>query len=131
MSSLLNEAHPLDETIASHVPGRGRRTHLRRLAADIAYIALVTSGWMAFNILGALGCAVALFIVLSAGQWDAFFLQLDNLASRYVAADVSRRWMFEHDLAQAFMLVVTIITVARAPGFIRQVRMELAKAPRA
>ncbi len=99
----------------------------RRRAADGAYLGLVTSGWMFFNMLGALGCAVAFFIVLSAGQMDAFFLQLDNLTSRYVDADVGRRFMFEHYLVQGFMLVFAVITVLRAPSFIRQTRRELAQ----
>lgn len=101
----------------------------RRRAADAAYLGLVTSGWMFFNMLGALGCAVAFFIVLSAGQWDAFFLQLDNLTSRYVAADVSRRFMFEHYLVQGFMVLFAVITVLRAPSFIRRVRHELSQGP--
>lgn len=101
----------------------------RRRAADAAYLGLVTSGWMIFNMLGALGCAVAFFIVLSAGQLDSFFLQLDNLTSRYVEADVSRRFMFEHYLVQGFMLVFATITVLRAPSFIRGVRRELAQGP--
>lgn len=117
MPSLPNDLSPVGGTV-------------RRRLADAAYLGLVTSGWMFFNMLGALGCAVAFFIVISAGQWDAFFLQLDNLTSRYVAADVGRRWMFEHYLVQSFMLVFAIITILRAPGFVRRLRAELAKAPR-
>ena len=107
-----------------------RRTALRQRLADLAYLSLVTTGWFVGNVLGVLGCAVVFFIVLSAGQWDAFFLQVDNLTSRYVEADIGRRGLFEHYLVQTFMLLFIGITLLRAPGFIRRVRRELAEAPR-
>ena len=132
----LGEPVPLDLGIArGSTPSAGaddvsRRTALRQRLADLAYLSLVTTGWFAGNLLGVLGCAVVFFIVLSAGQWDAFFLQVDNLTTRYVEADIGRRGLFEHYLVQTFMLLFIGITLLRAPGFIRRVRRELAEAPR-
>ena len=102
----------------------------RRRLTDLAYVSLVTTGWFIGNLLGVLGCAIVFFIVLSAGEWDAFFLQVDNLASRYVAADFGRRWLFEHYLVQTFMILFIAVTVWRAPGFVRRVRRELAEGTR-
>ena len=116
-------AVPTLETHAS--PPRNTRRHM----GDAAYLVLVTTGWFVGNVLGILGCAVVFFIILGAGQWDAFFLQIDNLASRYVAADLGRRWMFEHYLVQTFMVLLILSTLLRAPGFIRRVRRELAQEP--
>lgn len=99
-----------------------RRSRLQSFAGDSVYVAFVTTAWLAINVLGALGCAVAFFIVISAGEWDAFFLQLDNLTSRYVAADIGRRGLFEHQIAQAFLLMFGTISLLRLPGFIRGVR---------
>ena len=121
------EGAPLPASSSSRLPAR---TSLRQRLADLSYISLVTTGWFAGNLLGVLGCAVVFFIVLSAGQWDAFFLQVDNLTSRYVEADIGRRGLFEHYLVQTFMLLFIGITLLRAPGFIRRVRRELAEAPR-
>ena len=116
-------AAPALETRAS--PPR----NTRRRIGDAAYLVLVTTGWFVGNVLGILGCVVVFFIILGAGQWDAFFLQVDNLASRYVAADLGRRWMFEHYLVQTFMLLLILSTLLRAPGFVRRVRRELAQEP--
>lgn len=102
-------------------------SRVSRRVADAAYVTLVTVGWVTGNILGVLGCAVAAFIVLSHGQWDAFFLHIDNLASRYVAADTPRRMMFEHILVQVFVVMFVAISLFRAAGLIRQVRAALAE----
>lgn len=106
-----------------------RASRRRRRLGDSAYLVLVTTGWFLGNVLGVLGCTIVFFIVLGAGQWDSFFLQVDNLASRYVEADLGRRGLFEHQLAQAFMLVFIAATLLRAPGFVRRVRRELAQEP--
>jgi hypothetical protein len=105
-----------------------RSQRLRQLGADTVYVAFSLAAWVVINVLGALGCAVAFFIVISAGEWDAFFLQLDNLTSRYVAADLGRRGMFEHQILWAFAILLAIICALRLPGFIRSLRAGLAEA---
>lgn len=142
MPSPLNEAAPMSGcdiersrslvVLADDSAGEGAPTcyvgsRVSRRVADAAYVTLVTVGWLTGNILGVLGCAVAAFIVLSHGQWDAFFLHIDNLASRYVAADTSRRMMFEHILVQVFVVLFVAISLFRAGGFIRRIRSALAE----
>lgn len=104
--------------------GRGQWS---RFAGDSVYVTFVTAAWMFGNILGALGCAVAFFIVISAGEWDAFFLQLDNLTSHYAAADLGRRGVFEHQLVQVFTILIVVIALLRVPTFVRHLRQGLAE----
>lgn len=113
---------------------QGADTYIRRdrptlrgsgALADLAYIALTTTGWLAGNLLGILGCAVAMFIVISHGHVDTFFLHVDNLASRYVAADLGRREVFEQQLVQVFVIVLGLTLAVRGPLFVRRVRREL------
>ena len=119
----------IETAVTARETGAAHRFGRRRQLSDAAYLVLVTTGWFVGNVLGILGCAVVFFIILGAGQWDAFFLQIDNLASRYVAADHGRRWMFEHYLVQTFMVLLIGSTLLRAPGFVRRVRRELAQEP--
>ncbi|QYE33137.1 hypothetical protein KZX46_03165 (plasmid) [Polymorphobacter sp. PAMC 29334] len=102
----------------------GPRVHAD-LVADLAYITLKTAGWLAGNLLGILGCAVAMFIVISHGRVDTFFLHVDNLASRYVAADLGRRELFEHQLVQVFVIVLGVTLAVRGPLFVKRLRREL------
>lgn len=97
----------------------------RRRGADLAYILLKTSGWLAGNLLGVLGCAVAMFLVISHGNIDTFFLHLDNLASRYVAADADRRAVFGHQVVQVFTIVLVATLALRGPAFVRRLRHDL------
>ena len=99
----------------------------RRAAADVAYILLRTTAWLTGNLLGLLGCAVAAFIVISHGQIDTFFLHVDNLAARYVAADVGRRAVFTHQLVQLFVIVFAATMLLRGPAFVARLRRDLAE----
>ena len=96
-----------------------------RVGADAAYVFLAATGWLAGNLLAILGCAVAMFIVISYGQADVFFLHVDNLAARYVAADLGRRALFEHQLVQLFMIVLTATLLIRGPRFVARLRRDL------
>jgi hypothetical protein len=118
---------PPNEASTALVPGAPRPASLRQGLADLAYLTLVTTGWMLGNFLGVLGCVIVFFMVLSAGQWDAFFFQVDNLTSRYLDADVVRRTVFAHNLAQAFILLFTAVILLRAPYFVQRLRAELAR----
>jgi hypothetical protein len=105
---------------------RLRRTRWGRVARDGCYIFLVTAGWFASNLLVILGCIVAMFLVISHGQVDQFFLHVDNLASRYISADVARRVGFEHFMVQVFAVLLVGTLLLRGPGFIARVRRNLA-----
>jgi len=95
------------------------------VGADVAYIVLTTAGWLAGNLLGILGCVMAVFIVISHGHVDTFFLHLDNLASRYNAADLGRRATFEHQLVQVFVVVLIVTLAVRGPAFVSRLRRTL------
>lgn len=104
---------------------QNRRLKSRQAVADAAYVFLVTTGWLGINLLVILGCAVAMFIVISHGRVDVFFLHVDNLAARYVAADLGRRAAFEQLLVQLFTLLALVIVVLRGPGFVARLRRDL------
>jgi hypothetical protein len=66
----------------------------RSRVADTCYLALRLTGWLAVT----LGCVAALwllfFVALGNFGFSATVLQLDNFASRYVAADGARQDRF-------------------------------------
>ena len=121
------QSQPNDRTMPVDASGSYVTTpSVRRGAlADVAYIVLTTTGWLAGNLLGILGCAVAMFIVISHGHIDTFFLHVDNLASRYNSADLGRRAAFEHQLVQVFVIVVGLTLVVRGPMFVTRLRRSL------
>lgn len=126
MPSLLNRA-PLFPALplAARVQMRLRRTRWGRAMRDGCYVLLVTTGWLASNLLVILGCVVAMFLVISHGQVDLFFLHVDNLASRYIGADAGRRVVFEHFMVQVFAVLLVGVLLLRGPGFVARVRREL------
>jgi hypothetical protein len=66
----------------------------KKAAQDLVVIALRFSGWLATSALATLGIATLFFLVLGGFTLDGLMLHLDNLASRFVAADASRRGQF-------------------------------------
>ena len=104
---------------------RLRRTRWDRVVCDGCYIFLVPTGWLAANLLVILGCVVAMFLVVSHGQVDLFFRHVDNLAARYIGADVGRRVMFEHFMVQVFAVLLIGVLLLRGPGFVARVRRNL------
>lgn len=106
------------------------RAQWRRGLADGAYAVLCTVGWLIDTVLGVLGCAVVVFIVLGHGQWDAFFLHIDNLAARYIDADTARRAKFARDLTVLFSILLAVSLVWRGPRFVRRLRRDIASGPR-
>ncbi len=110
---------------AEHARSRDLRHRIRLLRQDSAYILLSTLNWLAINLLAVLGSAVALFLVVAGGDLPTFFVHLDNLASRYVEADLGRRAAFEHQLVQAFLLLLLLSLLVRGPLFVARLRREL------
>ena len=106
------------------------RAQWRRGLADGAYAVLCTVGWLIDTVLGVLGCSVIVFIVLGHGQWDAFFLHINNLAARYIDADTARRVGFVHELVVLFSIVLTASLAWRGPRFVRRLRRDIASGPR-
>ncbi|WP_085811253.1 hypothetical protein [Sphingomonas sp. TZW2008] len=112
------------------VPPLLRRLPLKRVGADVAYLAIALSCWTIGNLLALLGCVVAMFLVISHGNIDVFFSHLNNLASRYVAADLGRRAAFQHQLVWGFSIMAVIFFAVRLPRFVIRLRKELAEGPR-
>lgn len=101
----------------------------RRAIADTSYVALQSTMWVGGTVLGVLGAAVACFLVIAGGDVDLFFSHVNNLASRYVAADHARRDVFEHGLVQLFVGAALLATIIRLPGFVRRLRRDLQEGP--
>ena len=73
---------------------RSTAARRKQAAQDLLVIALRLSGWLATSALATLGIATLFFLVLGGFTLDGLMLQLDNLASRFVAADAARRGQF-------------------------------------
>lgn len=100
---------------------------VRKLAQDAAYVVLSTLFWAGGVVLRVLGCGVLLFLLLSGGNMEGFFFHIDNLASRYVAADAARRAAFNDLVLQGFMILLAAAVALRGPGFVRRLRAGLAR----
>ena len=119
---------PPDPPPCAPLPARPAPPAMRRRIADALYILLMGSGWLALNVLAVAGCAVIAFAIFGGGNWEASFLQIDNLTSRYLAADAGRRAQFHHHAVQIFSTVLLALVVFRLPAFVRRVRRDLAEA---
>ena len=82
--------------------------------ADGCYVALRLTGWLAVT----LGCVAALWLLFFAALGNFSFsgtvLQLDNFASRYVAADAARQ-----DRFRLFFLLASAVLFAALAFFRR------------
>ncbi len=130
MPSLLSE-RAVPQPDLPFVPPLLRRLPFRRLGADAAYITVAVVSWSAINLLTVLGCVVAMFLVISHGDIDVFFSHLNNLASRYVEADLGRRAAFQHQLVIGFAIMAGIFFAVRLPRFVMRLRRELAEGKQA
>ena len=79
-----------------------RRFAVRQIGADLCYVALRLSGWLAVSLLTTLGLFVLFFMALGNMSAEGFFAQLANLGERFVAADLARR--------SSFMSLVTTVS---------------------
>jgi hypothetical protein len=104
-----------------------RRGWSRRQWSDAAFITMMTIGWAAGNILAVLGCVVAAFLVIAHGDFSVFMSHIDNVASRYVAADTGRRAGFEHEVVLALAICAAVFFLIRLPRFVMRLRLELAQ----
>lgn len=71
------------------------RSEPRIAPQDIIVMGLRLLGWFATTLLATLGVGALAFFVLGGFVLDGTMLQLDNLTSRFLAADTSRREQFE------------------------------------
>ena len=76
---------------------------------DAIVVALRLSGWLATTGLATLGVVTLFFVLLGSLTLSGTMLQLDNLATRFLAADAARQAQFQSivfaALGGAFVLI--------------------------
>jgi len=81
--------------------------------------ALRLTGWLAVTGLAAMGLLAFIFFALGNFSVPGTMLQLDNLASRYVAADAARQAQFNGLLATMFGALAAATAFFRRASFLR------------
>lgn len=76
-------------------------------------IALRLAGWSAVTLLTAAGSLVLLFAMLGEYTAEGFFAHLDNLASRFAAADAERRAAFLALSRNVLLIALAVVAAAR------------------
>lgn len=102
----------------------------RRIASDAAYTLLRTAGFSATTVLMALGLPAFAFLLLVGWDLNLALAQIDNFATRFVAADAARRLEFGADLKVLFTVATGLIALVRLPGFVDDLVTTLAREPR-
>ena len=118
-----------DVFFVKHHFGVGWKEILKNIFPDCASTAL----WKSFYLQSRKKSFVTMrffFLLLAGWNLDLLFLQLDNLASRYVAADAARRLAFGSGLEFGFLALAGAITLARLPRFVRDAAGALAREER-
>ena len=80
---------------------------------DTLAIGLRVAGWSATTLIATLGVVTLFFFVLGSFSIDGTMLQLNNLASRYVAADGARQAQFQTILFSTLGIAFALIGVFR------------------
>ena len=94
------------------------RTGVRRSQFGMA-AGLRTAGWLAVTTLAASGVLALIFFMLGSFTVAGTMLQLDNLASRYVAADAGRQAQFDTLLGTGALIAFAAIGVCRRASLLR------------
>jgi hypothetical protein len=81
--------------------------------------ALRLTGWLAVTVLAALGLLAFIFLALGNFSVPGTMHQLDNLASRYVAADAARQAQFNGLLAAALGALAAATAFFRRASVLR------------
>ena len=95
-------------------PDKGWRGH----AADVCYILVKGSGFLASSYLIALGLPLLFFLLVSGGSGEAFFAHLGNFADRFLAAESERRIGILTDVKFTLLGLATFVVIGRLPRFI-------------
>lgn len=82
-------------------------------------VGLRLTGWVAVTLLSSLGLVTLLFVTPGGFTPSGTMLQLDNLASRYVAADAARQAQFNGFLLAALALFTACIAFFRRSSLLR------------
>lgn len=97
---------------------RATRFPWRRFLSDSCYIMLRSSGFAVTTFLMTLGLPLFFFLLISGWNMDLLFLQLDNIATRYLGADSARQLAFSGELQGGFFLIVLLVAIWRTPRFV-------------
>jgi hypothetical protein len=106
-------------------PEAPRQPAVRAGFALGCYLLVRVGAWLAANIVGGFGVMVLMLLALSGGSIVAAFTHLDNLSSRYLAADPARRLAFDHQLLWIVLLSGFAILLIRLPAFVGRLRREI------
>jgi hypothetical protein len=93
------------------------RAQTRIAPEDIIVMGLRLIGWFSTTLLATLGVGALAFFVLGGFVLDGTILQLDNLTSRFLAADAARREQFEGIVFGSLLIGFVMI------GFFRRVSL--------
>lgn len=103
------------------LPVKGWRSH----AADLCYIVLRGSTFLASSYLMALGLPLLFFLLISGGDAGVFFAHLANISDRFLGAEQGRQIGFLDEFKFVLIGVATLVVVWRLPHFINDLEREL------
>lgn len=103
------------------LPVKGWRSH----AADLCYIVLRGSTFLASSYLMALGLPLLFFLLISGADAGVFFAHLANISDRFLGAEQSRQIGFLDEFKFVLIGVATLVVVWRLPRFINDLEREL------
>ena len=117
---LVTPSDPAQERPADdHVPppAKGWHGHL----ADTCYILIKAGGFLATTYLITLGLPLLFFLMISGGDVELFFAQIDNFAGRFLGADPERQVGFVNQLTFGLVALATLVICLRLPSFLCEV----------
>ena len=103
------------------LPDKGWRSH----AADLCYIVLRGSTFLASSYLMALGLPLLFFLLISGGDAGVFFAHLANISDRFLGAEQGRQIGFLDEFKFVLIGVATLVVVWRLPRFVNDLEREL------
>lgn len=103
------------------LPVKGWRSH----AADLCYIVLRGSTFLASSYLMALGLPLLFFLLISGGDAGVFFAHLANISERFLGAEQGRQIGFLDEFKFVLIGAATLVVVWRLPRFINDLEREL------
>ena len=105
--------------------GRRSQAGWRSHAADLCYIVLRGSTFLASSYLMALGLPLLFFLLISGGDAGVFFAHLANISDRFLVAEQGRQIGFLDEFKFVLIGVATLVVVWRLPRFINDLEREL------
>ena len=103
------------------LPVKGWRSH----GADLCYIVLRGSTFLASSYLMALGLPLLFFLLISGGDAGVFFAHLANISDRFLGAEQGRQIGFLDEFKFVLIGVATLVVVWRLPRFVNDLEREL------